>query len=1591
MSETVENAVEASAATKRKRILLAEDDSTSRLFLLNQLKKRGLDVDTAPNGNIALKKFKGGGFDAVILDLMLPGIRGKELIKEIRKTKHGADIPIFAVTSAERMELWRKRGTKAGATKVLDKAAPVERIAAEIAAYLNPKPKEAKPPKQKEQEVARVESKPSAAGVAAREDSSPNFQGTDLRPTPNQPGASTNEAPRQYVHTPIRNMFNTAFLRKVAEAGKAARGTPPPPSAGGSEEEAEKAVASEPSHLVLTESDAPNVGGNRPALSADTPLNFGDFPEEVSSQPEEVLAQTPDAVEMPKEPAATAAPLNPEPLPSTGTTPIVSGPPATEASARTNDEVRELQEQLAELRRNRDELALLLQKQTQIAAQPDPAMQKVLAEAKAAAQCAEEAYQAEFLRAREYQEELARIREARNELDRKLAQSGSVVAENRQRSEEMEKHLAQCLAELERAKAELQKSTAERSALESELREQVSGARKSAETAKVACEEQAARATRLGEELNALRQAREDLNARLSAEMQAAAESKRRMAEYELQLRDREAEVERLKEELQRHAADKELSKKLSAAQVAASDAQAVYKEEAARGAQSKKKLTKLNQEREELNARLSHEEQAAAEARRRSEEMEQQLAARNAELERLKAELDRRAEERKTLEERLQRQVAQATEAAKEAARREVKAESSVVVRSPAEVAALRRARDELNAKLEREQQAAAQSRRQSEEAERKLQSAAQELAQLRTELEKRAKERGPAATVTPDAPQRDAVKRPGLAERLAAPFRIFSSRSGARTIQDLEEQIAEVTRNRDELLILLRDRPILSLDTAPSAKPGTLNEAQAAARRAEAAHQAELARSRQFEEELKRIRQTRDDLNRKLADQEKAAEESRRRSQELEDRLAHSDVELAKAKADLEKTVAQHSAAERDLRGQLESTRQFAQSTKLAHEKQAALSRRSLEELTALRNAGEALDARLRTEMQAAVESKRRGEEFELQLRQKEAEVERLKTEVNRRAADAELAKKLRAAQSLAQNAQAACKEEATRGAEIEQELVRLKQAREGLNARLTQQERAAAEVRSRSEEIERTLGERTAELDRLKSELQRHGEQRKALERQLQQQVARASEAATSVRNDFQQETSFFHRSTGEAEALRRARDELNGRIEREQQITAESRRHIEELEGQVQAAANEMAQLRGELEKRTSERADMVTASSRQFQAAKAETAKAEKAYKEQLRRAAKFEKELAALRQNSSASGGSAKSKRKSTAKSTREIQELEMQAAAHAAELEKARAEFEEQLRKRDQLESEHKAAREKSAGSGPSSVPATADARFRESINAFARITAQIEKEQADRRRVDERAAFLTRQLQYLQEELRKHIEIEKETQQRITEFEERLRERDAELAGTSGLLQQESAARKLVEAQLKATGQMGSQFQEQFSLMDEAKRVFNAAQEQVQARLDTTLAAQREIEGKLQTQIAERKRVKELLEDIERQLQEQSQQSTEEMARLQSVLELETIERRKQESRSLQSQYSSLDASRLGRSFVNSFRAHLRTPAHNLLERARRLAELPLQKEAKKLVEAALESALMLQTSMQENAPLPGETNTPEAAKAA
>ena len=70
------------------------------------------------------------------------------------------------------------------------------------------------------------------------------------------------------------------------------------------------------------------------------------------------------------------------------------------------------------------------------------------------------------------------------------------------------------------------------------------------------------------------------------------------------------------------------------------------------------------------------------------------------------------------------------------------------------------------------------------------------------------------------------------------------------------------------------------------------------------------------------------------------------------------------------------------------------------------------------------------------------------------------------------------------------------------------------------------------------------------------------------------------------------------------------------------------------------------------------------------------------------------------------------------------------------------------------------------------------------------------------------------------------------------------------------------------------------------------------------------------------------------------------------------------------------LQAGYSSSDAARVGRTFVNSFRSQMRPPAENLVQSIRTLLDSPLPEEQKKVVETAHQDALFLQANLKEQA---------------
>ncbi|MDX8336177.1 response regulator transcription factor [Candidatus Cetobacterium colombiensis] len=78
------------------KILIIEDEDFLRDILRRYLEKEGYSVVEAPSGEIGLEKFYNDSFSLVLLDIMLPGIQGWEVCKQIKKV---SNTPIIMLTA----------------------------------------------------------------------------------------------------------------------------------------------------------------------------------------------------------------------------------------------------------------------------------------------------------------------------------------------------------------------------------------------------------------------------------------------------------------------------------------------------------------------------------------------------------------------------------------------------------------------------------------------------------------------------------------------------------------------------------------------------------------------------------------------------------------------------------------------------------------------------------------------------------------------------------------------------------------------------------------------------------------------------------------------------------------------------------------------------------------------------------------------------------------------------------------------------------------------------------------------------------------------------------------------------------------------------------------------------------------------------------------------------------------------------------------------------------------------------------------------------------------------------------------------------
>ncbi len=80
------------------RILVVNDDRMVRKAVGRVLEEEGYDVSYAVDGNDALDKLAGDRPDAILLDVMMPGMNGREFLKTLRE-RHDKEIPVVVMTA----------------------------------------------------------------------------------------------------------------------------------------------------------------------------------------------------------------------------------------------------------------------------------------------------------------------------------------------------------------------------------------------------------------------------------------------------------------------------------------------------------------------------------------------------------------------------------------------------------------------------------------------------------------------------------------------------------------------------------------------------------------------------------------------------------------------------------------------------------------------------------------------------------------------------------------------------------------------------------------------------------------------------------------------------------------------------------------------------------------------------------------------------------------------------------------------------------------------------------------------------------------------------------------------------------------------------------------------------------------------------------------------------------------------------------------------------------------------------------------------------------------------------------------------------
>src|SRR5262252_654452 len=115
------------------RILTIEDDAVTAREIVAELRASGNEVECVGDGREGLQRALSGGYDAITLDRMLPGLDGLAVVTEMRRA--GVETPVLMISALSDVDA-RVRGLRAGGDDYLTKPFAPEEMAARIEVML---------------------------------------------------------------------------------------------------------------------------------------------------------------------------------------------------------------------------------------------------------------------------------------------------------------------------------------------------------------------------------------------------------------------------------------------------------------------------------------------------------------------------------------------------------------------------------------------------------------------------------------------------------------------------------------------------------------------------------------------------------------------------------------------------------------------------------------------------------------------------------------------------------------------------------------------------------------------------------------------------------------------------------------------------------------------------------------------------------------------------------------------------------------------------------------------------------------------------------------------------------------------------------------------------------------------------------------------------------------------------------------------------------------------------------------------------------------------------------------------------------------